>query len=64
MINRYKIMHDTKGSFGVPGMFVVLDRLKLHTCIRDKRATHLFFDSKEKAQGYLVAKTGDNKYGK
>jgi len=49
MINRYRI---TKWSDG----YVIMDRLKLNTCIRDKRFSDKVFTSKEQALEFLHGK--------
>lgn len=36
--------------------YIILDRLKLFTCLSDKRYTKRIFRSVEEAQGYLFAK--------
>lgn len=61
MLRRFKIVQDC-GAYGHPGKFIILDRLKLVTCIRDKRYVRAVFPTREIAQGFLVAKTNNPEY--
>lgn len=54
-LKRFKITRDT-GGYGQKNMFIILDRFKLATCIRDKRYTKTAFETLELAEGYLYGK--------
>tara|TARA_Y100000004_G_scaffold84537_1_gene94887 strand:+ start:370 stop:582 length:213 start_codon:yes stop_codon:yes gene_type:complete len=54
-LKRFKIRRDC-GGYGQKGMFIILDRFKLATCIRDKRYTKTAFETLELAQGYLYGR--------
>jgi len=55
-LKRFKITRDCGGYGQKKGMFIILDRFKLATCIRDKRYTKTAFETLELAQGYLYGK--------
>ena len=47
-MNRFKIMVDW-GGYGVKGRYIILDRKKLKTPIRDKRLTFDSFETYDEA---------------
>jgi hypothetical protein len=59
LLNRFKIVKvpDTKA-------YVIMDRLKLSTCLLDKRFTKRVFDSPETALGFLHGKGKDIRHVK
>ena len=57
MFKRFKIIKDC-GKYGNTGKFIVLDRKKLFTFLRDKQYTHEVFDTKEQAEGFIFGKKG------
>lgn len=52
-LSRFKVMKDW-GGYGHRGFYIILDRFKLATCIRDKRYTKRPFISREQAEGFLL----------
>lgn len=56
LMNRFKItkIHTTR--------YLIMDRKKLKTCIRNKRYTNRVFTSAESAQGFLFGKGKTKKY--
>ena len=57
MLLRFKIMRDCR-----TGEYVILDRLKRKTCMRDMRLTKQYFKTRELAEGHLYGKTGNRQY--
>ena len=53
MLERYRITKDCRTQ-----NYVILDRLKLGSVIRDKRLTKFFFETREMAEGFLFGRAG------
>lgn len=55
VLKRFRVTKDCR-----TGKYVILDRRKLNTPIRDNRLTKEYFDTAEQAEGFVFGKFGQN----